>query len=218
MIAAVTDSQPIIFRFSGLLAEDGVSQLVEVLSDEYLRIHIHCGAETKLTERDLIYVCILYGTENNPVTINQTGCISELGEMVVLFTDDTVKLSGGFGIVVSVPFIDYEILPKKQEEKNESNDEDIQGTVLSRARYGFGGWLYTKILTISNFATQDPQIADSNLVIVIAEGGGIIYLNNSPISFSCEDVFRLGKGDTYQLQALGDTLTCLMIGVTFPDL
>ena len=217
MIAAFTKPETV-FRFSELLADDGVSQPVEVLSDEYLRIHIHCGTETKLTERDLIYICVLCSTVTNPVIINQTGCISESGEVVALFTTDAVELNGGFGIVVSIPFIDYNVLPKGQEEKSESDDNDIQSTVLSRARYGFGGWLYTKILTISNFSTQDPQISDSNLVIVIAEGEGMIDLNDSFVSFSAGDVIRLKKGDTYQLQALGETLTCLMIGVAFPDL
>ena len=217
MIAAVANTE-LIFRFSGLPEGDRLSQLVEGLSDEYLSIHIHYGEETKLAEEGLIYICVLCSTVTNPVRINQTGCISESGEVVALFTTDAVELNGGFGIVVSIPFIDYSVLPKGQEEKPESDDDGVKSTVLSRARYGMGGWLYTKILTISNFSTQDPQISDSNLVIVIAEGEGMIDLNDSPISFSAGDVIRLNKGNTYQLQALGETLTCLMIGVAFPEL
>ncbi|KXJ99166.1 MAG: hypothetical protein UZ19_OD1000467 [Parcubacteria bacterium OLB19] len=194
MIAAVTNPQPIIFRFSGLPEGDKESQHITSLSDKYLGVYLHYGAVTRILNRDSILIGVFYNTENNSVMMRHSTNISELGKAVSMFATSRTELDGGFGIVISIPFLHYEVLPKDQEEESESDDNDIQSIVLSRARYGFGGWLYTKILTISNFSTQDLQISDSNLVIVIAEGEGMIYLNDSPVSFSAGDVIRLKKG------------------------
>lgn len=216
MIAVVANTE-LIFRFSGLPEYDKVSQFIPNISDDYLGVYVHYGVATNILKCDSIFIGVFYNTENNSVMMRYSANINELGKAVSMFAISRTELNGGFGIVVSIPFLYYEVLPKDQEEEFES-DDGIQSAVISRVRYGMSGWLYTKILTISNFSTQDPQISDSNLVIVIAEGEGMIYLNDSPVSFSAGDVIRLKKDDTYQLQALGETLTCLMIGVAFPEL
>jgi hypothetical protein len=188
------------------------SGVLEGFSFESFKVYIHNGGVSEFNDHRLTFASASFCSDTDSYFgLSVAGIVERHGSIKIACGVGSLKLTGGYGIVVAIPADSTRTSNLPEENVSQFNDGDNSSVVPIKVMINRCKQLYISVLHMQSSVTQDLQTSNSEMLILINEGSGMFYLNDDTFFFSKGCLIRIRNRDKYQFQTLDDSSTMAII-------